>query len=260
MQHHTLVFIISASLLTACGSTTTLCGALKDQGFTCVETPRKTIAPGTLYDSANPGAPVCWSYQAYPGLPESQTSETVTMAIRSSFAKSFGFDADAMDKIRAKAAFSMVENIDISIQNAVVVENSFTDLYKGKAQRDPDCTKVVNKLIEQKHTIKTVLRALRADVVYSVQTGSRSSTDLAGILGGLTAELGGSSMDATTQTISGASLYYGWDLADFDLVSGSGPSNAADLEARKKRVQEPVFFTSDKSLADLAKEGTLQLP
>jgi hypothetical protein len=209
---------LAACVLAGCAPAT-FSKELAKLGYQRFQPPRIRIEPGTLIviEEAGDGAisvqPVCWRDQAFPGIEEAVADPTFAQELKKNLEKTFELEAEYLDKIKANANYSRVDEITLTIQNASIPGYSDADLMGSIGDRSPRCTEAVRRREQTKgEDVYTVLSVLRADVVYTIG----STSEVGGkvklpeeLLEGLKVELGGSRKNAEDQTITGTQLHWG---------------------------------------------------
>jgi hypothetical protein len=263
---------LSISLL-ACllgGCKDPLTKILKEFGLARCNPPRSSLGPGTIVTlprstegkvSVNV---LCWRDQAFPGAAAPKDSPTLSADLRKKVTGSLELEAEIMKKVKAEAQFKSVKNIILSLSNVAVVENSIADLGAVAEARIPACSQAVEQAQRAKEEVYYVLQALRADVVYTVETEVSAGASVkldATAMANLAGSLGGSVGSEASQTISGTSLYWGLGLMSvlpvergvpFAAVKSSSlaPPNAALLEAlAREEAPWPERSEADKLLS-----------
>jgi hypothetical protein len=228
------------------------------------------LAPGILIaiDSTTGEARVriiCWRDQAYPKLQDPLPSATATNDLRSSAEKTFAIEAGFLASLKAQAKYQSIENIELTISNAEVLEYATADLYEKYDARVSACSQAVKDTEKVGVPVYTVLQALKADVTYHVVT-SQSATVGGGLPPGafdqLKAQLGGTTANKSDLTVTGTGLFWGLlpETIKPQGSSGFGESSVilapamtgaerAKL-AKRPGSLDPTFLADGKSLAD----------
>ena len=232
MRFHALCALYVIIVLAGCSHSQTLSQISNEYGFQRFQGPQKVLEPGTLIALEKSGeslatiTPVCWRHQAFPSLRPARSVLGVESGLRRGLGDWHDLEPAYLKNLQVK--FPNVENIQLRLRNASILENSDTELYKGLPTRLQSCQDAIATREANGETVYTILKVLKADVTYKVIGVERSR--LKGklpqkTLERLKVELGGSSVSTFDQTIMGATLHVAFQP---DIIGMASPLAEAE--------------------------------
>lgn len=255
MRYHALRALYVILVLAGCSQTPTLSQISNEHGFQRLQAPQRVLEPGTLitFDESSEGltalTPVCWRHQAFPALRPAQRVSGAELNLRGQLGDWHSLDPAYLKNLQTK--FPEVEDIQLRLRNASILENSDTELYKGLSTRSQPCQDAIAAREANGETVYTTLKVLHADVTYKVIGVKRSR--LVGklpqkTLERLKTELGGLSVDTFNQTIEGATLQVAFQSDIIDLASQ--PTPLAEAEGVPTIEAKSMSSTEDGAILD----------
>lgn len=242
------------------GCSQTLSQISNENGFQRFQAPQKVLEPGTLitFEESGEGltaiTPICWRHQAYKVLRPARSVPGTALDLKRQLGDWHFLEPAYLKNLQEK--FPEVKDIELRLQNARVVENSDTELYKGLPTRSKSCQAAITAREANGELVYTILKVLKADVMYKVIGVDRNR--LAGkipqkSLERLKAELGGSSLSTFEQTIKGTALPMAFQADIIGIVPP--PTSLGETDSVPPMGAESMASTEGESVPPLKSTG-----
>lgn len=263
MRYHALRALYVILVLAGCSQTPTLSQISNEYGFQRFQAPQKVLEPGTLitFEESGEGltaiTPVCWRHQAFSRLPLARTVSGTELDLKSQLGTWQNLEPAYLKNLQSK--FPEVENIQFRLRYASVLENTYTELYKGLPTRLQPCHDAIAAREASGETVYTTLKVLNGDVTYKV-IGVKRSRMVGKLpqktLERLKAELGGSSVSTFNQTIEGATLQMAFQSDMIGLATQ--PTPLAENEDEAISDNESGKFSRISRITKAQRQSTIQ--
>ena len=272
MRYHALCVLYIVLVLAGCSQTFSLSPTpslsqiSNEYGFQRFQGTQTSLEPGTLITLEQSGeglaeiTPVCWRHQAFPALPPARPVSGAESDLKRQLGDWHDFEPAYLKNLQAK--FPEVEEIQLRLRNASVVENSAMELYQGLSARSQACQEVVAAREAKGETVYTILKVLRADVTYNVIGVDRSR--IIGkfpqkVLAKLKTELGGSSVSTFNQTIKGSGLQLAFqaDIIGTGLESLTEPKDTEISDSKSEEFSRIARLTKAQRKSIIQKTAIL---
>lgn len=233
---------------TRSGPTHGLTSELNRYEFERVVSPRNNLSPGTIVTVSKTTAGdvdlkmLCSREDAFAGIREPRRAATENERLQIGSEKHLGIDGELLARIKAKASFAWLQDIELELANTEVLEYASADF--PLSGRQPHCTHVLAR--PKGSDPKVITRVLRADVTYHVKAKNTADVSVKisrDQLEALLAELNGDSINERDLTIVAKGLYVGvkYEPDPYDLSKYTALDACAAIRDTCEGLVAPPF-------------------